>query len=187
MYGYLMHYGVKGMQWGVRHYQNPDGTLTPEGRRHYDMGGNLVRNSTTGVTRFNKMNINGKERYMQSTRFLRPSDNGKLRPHNTYNTELKTKQDVADWYNLQRSATLSKIKSDARASIKSGERTRKEANADYKAAKRDVDRVMSKYYGKNISTFAKQDRAAGKMAVGVSVAFLAALPIAAITVKALEK
>lgn len=29
----LMHYGVKGMRWGVRRYQNEDGSLTKEGRR----------------------------------------------------------------------------------------------------------------------------------------------------------
>lgn len=30
---YLQHHGIKGMKWGVRRYQNADGTLTPAGKR----------------------------------------------------------------------------------------------------------------------------------------------------------
>lgn len=42
----LMHYGVMGMKWGVRRYQNPDGTLTDEGKAHYGAGdGAFVKTS----------------------------------------------------------------------------------------------------------------------------------------------
>lgn len=32
----LYHWGVKGMKWGVRRYQNKDGTLTSAGQKRYD-------------------------------------------------------------------------------------------------------------------------------------------------------
>ncbi len=32
---FLAHYGIKGQKWGVRRYQNEDGTLTEEGKNHY--------------------------------------------------------------------------------------------------------------------------------------------------------
>lgn len=32
---YLAHYGIKGQKWGIRRYQNEDGSLTEEGLRRY--------------------------------------------------------------------------------------------------------------------------------------------------------
>ena len=32
----LQHWGIKGMKWGVRRYQNTDGSLTPAGQKRYD-------------------------------------------------------------------------------------------------------------------------------------------------------
>lgn len=36
----LYHWGIKGMKWGVRRYQNKDGTLTAAGKKHYAGDGN---------------------------------------------------------------------------------------------------------------------------------------------------
>lgn len=33
---YLRHWGIKGMKWGVRRYQNEDGTLTAAGKKRYN-------------------------------------------------------------------------------------------------------------------------------------------------------
>ena len=32
----LYHWGIKGQKCGVRRYQNADGTLTEEGKKHYE-------------------------------------------------------------------------------------------------------------------------------------------------------
>ena len=49
----LIHYGIKGQHWGVRNYQNPDGSLTEAGKQRYSSGstGKLKEESTESVMR----------------------------------------------------------------------------------------------------------------------------------------
>ena len=47
----LYHWGIKGMKWGIRRYQNPDGSLTEEGKARY------------GGDSYDKLSQNQKDRY----------------------------------------------------------------------------------------------------------------------------
>ena len=40
----LYHHGILGMKWGVRRYQNKDGSLTPKGKKRYSEDYNESRN-----------------------------------------------------------------------------------------------------------------------------------------------
>lgn len=51
----LKHWGVKGMKWGVRRYQNKDGSLTPAGQKRYDRD---VRENNA-KKKDNRINIDG--------------------------------------------------------------------------------------------------------------------------------
>jgi len=52
---YLTHAGIKGMKWGVRRYQNKDGSLTPAGKLRYDRD---VRENNA-KKKDNRINIDG--------------------------------------------------------------------------------------------------------------------------------
>ena len=45
---YLAHYGIKGQRWGIRRFQNEDGSLTAAGRRKYNVNEDGTANLKDG-------------------------------------------------------------------------------------------------------------------------------------------
>ena len=50
----LMHFGVKGMRWGIRRYQNNDGSLTSAGRKRYGENLDINDKSRTNIAKIRK-------------------------------------------------------------------------------------------------------------------------------------
>lgn len=58
----LTHWGIKGMRWGQRRYQNKDGSLTPAGKKRYDKEAaelkkeaQILKNRKTTKAKFDKL------------------------------------------------------------------------------------------------------------------------------------
>lgn len=71
---YLEHHGILGQKWGVRRYQNRDGSLTPEGKRRiyaqgasdgYETRKNRFKRSVEGA-KYNKDLINNQEKIINA-------------------------------------------------------------------------------------------------------------------------
>lgn len=59
----LYHYGVQGQKWGERRYQYQDGSLTPEGKRHYGIGDRIKKSIIKTGTKINKANEKRRKRW----------------------------------------------------------------------------------------------------------------------------
>lgn len=47
---YLQHHGILGQKWGVRRFQNPDGTRTAEGKKRYSSDGEVGKSDKSKIS-----------------------------------------------------------------------------------------------------------------------------------------
>jgi hypothetical protein len=78
----LEHHGILGMKWGVRRYQNEDGSLTPAGRKRYGDDGQPYKQALDQATK----NV--------QSQFTSPNNHYNFKP-----VELMTDQELRDHLN----------------------------------------------------------------------------------------
>ena len=108
---YLMHYGIKGMRWGIRRYQNPDGTLTELGKKQHSQEREEEKDL---ITSHYKKHYRNEEKKMARTL-------GKVNDAMAKGDNKRVQKTVSDF---NRAATRAKVYKDlAEAEIKKIENT----------------------------------------------------------------
>lgn len=64
----IYHWGIKGMKWGVRRYQNEDGTLTAAGKKRRKSYSDETKSMSTDELRRKVNRMNNEQRYIDLTK-----------------------------------------------------------------------------------------------------------------------
>ena len=81
---YLAHYGIKGMKWGVRRYQNSDGSYTSAGKNRRKRTNSFDYESTKQLRKKSYKELSNQELKMLNKRMNLESDYKRLNPRGIF-------------------------------------------------------------------------------------------------------
>lgn len=149
---HLEHYGVLGMKWGVRRYQNDDGSLTDAGKKRYEKTGDSQYKYRSSATKnyATSAKIKGMKAEKIRAKAAKMENEGRTIKAKDYYDKAKKVQNKADEYERQRkvSQELDDIEL---------ERAKKASTGKTLAARiLDPTGEFSKAYSQNLSIVAKK-------------------------------
>lgn len=150
-YDELYHHGIKGMRWGVRRFQNEDGTLTAQGRQRYKdyRSDQSTRRSLTRHVAADKKNLKARGEAMNEvTKNYNDAQEQMRKASSKVFISRKKRQELVD----EASANLTKAGEELekrRADLNRAERI---YNKDAEALFKHVDDMTKKYGSENVKS-----------------------------------
>lgn len=150
-YDELYHHGIKGMRWGVRRFQNEDGTLTAQGRQRYKdyRSDQSTRRSLTRHVAADKKNLKDRGEAMNEvTKNYNDAQEQMRKASSKVFISRKKRQELVD----EAAANLTKAGEELekrRADLNRAERI---YNKDAEALFKHVDDMTKKYGSENVKS-----------------------------------
>lgn len=152
---YLAHHGVKGQKWGIRRYQNEDGSYNQAGKDRYITSKTKLESNATRYG--GQITKNGKYKASNGTVIAKSRD-GSVRVMRRLSTSV-----IGKGLSAAGRGSMSKITGRSKESLKAQENREREALKEY--YKVGGDRMLKKYEKLSMKSISDSSVSSGKKAV----------------------